>query len=344
MSNKDRTEINELGEFGLINHIQTRYGMHGSKTIKGIGDDAAVLEKNEDEYLLVTTDTLSEGIHFDLTYSPLKHLGYKAVAVNVSDIVAMNGTPEQITISLALSNRFSLEAIDELYAGIHLACQRYKVDLVGGDTVSSRAGLIISITAIGSVKKDKVVYRSGAKKTDLICVTGDLGGAYTGLQVLEREKQVFLANPEMQPELEGKDYIVQRQLRPEARLDILKEFETLEIHPTSMIDISDGLGSELLHLCAASKLGAEIYEEKIPLDECTFETAREMDLSPVTCILNGGEDYELLFTIPVTDFDKLRNHPSISVIGFMQDSSLGTNMVTKGGNTIAIKAQGFRHF
>lgn len=345
MSNKEgRTEIQDLGEFGLIKSLQERYGATLATTIKGIGDDAAVIEKNDEEYFLISTDTLTEGIHFDLTYVPLKHLGYKAVAVNVSDIAAMNGKAEHITVSLALSNRFSLEAIHELYLGMHLACQAYGIDLVGGDTVSSRSGLMISITAVGSVKKENVVYRSGAKKNDLICITGDLGGAYTGLQVLEREKQVFMANPEMQPELEGKDYIVQRQLKPEARIDIVKELEALQIKPTSMIDISDGLGSELLHLCQASGLGAEIYEEKIPMDECTFETANEMSLSPITCILNGGEDYELLFTVDQSDFEKLRNHPSISVIGYMQDVTLGVNLVSRGGTSIAVKAQGFRHF
>jgi thiamine-monophosphate kinase len=342
--NTPRTELNDLGEFGLIERIKNASILRNSGSLTGIGDDAAVIKKDEKTVFLVTTDALTEGVHFDLTYVPLKHLGYKSVAVNVSDIAAMNGTAEQITVSLACSNRFSVEAIEELYQGILLACEHYKVDLVGGDTTSSRAGLLLSITAIGSAETDKVVYRSGAKPNDIVCVSGDLGGAYMGLQVLEREKQSFLANPDMQPELEGLDYIVQRQLKPEARQDMVKELSNLGILPTSMIDISDGLASEILHLCKASNTGADLFEEKFPIDQMTYDTAREFDLDPLTVMMNGGEDYELLFTIKQEDFEKIKNHPSITPIGYMKDISTGVNLVTKAGNTFPIKAQGWKHF
>lgn len=342
--NTPRTELNELGEFGLIERIKEATILRNSGSLMGIGDDAAVIKKDEKTVFLVSTDTLTEGIHFDLTYVPLKHLGFKSVAVNVSDIVAMNGIPEQITVSLACSNRFSVEAIEELYQGILLACEHYNVDLVGGDTTTSRAGLILSITVIGSAETNRVVYRSGAKANDIVCVSGDLGGAYMGLQVLEREKQSFLSNPDMQPELEGLDYIVQRQLKPEARLDMVKELANLGILPTSMIDISDGLASEILHLCKASGTGVDLFEEKFPIDQMTYDTAREFDLDPLTVMMNGGEDYELLFTIKQEDFEKIKNHPSITPIGYMKEISAGVNLITKAGNTFPIKAQGWKHF
>jgi thiamine-monophosphate kinase len=344
MENVQRTELNELGEFGLIERIKNASVLRNPTTIKGIGDDAAVIKKNETQVFLISTDTLTEGIHFDLTYSPLKHLGYKSVMVNLSDIAAMNGTPEQITVALACSNRFSVEAIEELYQGILLACERYNVDLVGGDTTSCRAGLILSITVVGSAETDKVVYRSGAKTNDIICVSGDLGGAYMGLQILEREKQSFLSNPDMQPELEDKDYIVQRQLKPEARVDMVKELATLGILPTSMIDISDGLASEILHICKASGKGADLFEDKFPIDQMTYDTAREFDLDPLTVMMNGGEDYELLFTIKQEDFDKIKNHPSITPIGYIKDAAAGVNIITKAGNSFPVKAQGWKHF
>jgi thiamine-monophosphate kinase len=344
MNNVQRTELNELGEFGLIERIKNASVLRNPATIKGIGDDAAVIKKDEKQVLLISTDTLTEGIHFDLTYVPLKHLGYKSVVVNLSDIAAMNGIPEQITVSLACSNRFSVEAIEELYQGILLACEKYNVDLVGGDTTTSRAGLILGITVVGSVDKDKVVYRSGGKANDIICISGDIGGAYMGLQVLEREKQSFLSNPDMQPELEEKDYIVQRQLKPEARVDIVKELATMEILPTSMIDISDGLASEIMHLCKASGTGADLFEEKFPIDEMTYEVAREFDLDPLTVMMNGGEDYELLFTIKQTDFEKLKNHPNITPIGYLREASSGINIITKAGNSFPVKAQGWKHF
>ena len=310
MSDK-RSEISSLGEFGLINRINQSVSLQNLTSIKGIGDDAAVIDAGED-YILFSTDMLLEGIHFDLGYMPLQHLGYKAVAVNVSDIAAMNGRPEQITIGLGLSNRFSTEAIDTLYDGIRAACENFKVDLVGGDTTASASGLVISISILGRVKKDKVVYRSGAKASDIICVTGDLGGAYMGLQVLEREKQVFLTNPEMQPDLEKYEYVVSRQLKPEARMDIIHDLADQNIIPTSMIDVSDGLASELLHLSSQSNVGIRLFEEKIPIHTETYDTAAlEFKVDPITCALNGGEDYELLFTIKQADFEKIKNHPDI---------------------------------
>ena len=342
MSEK-RTEISELGEFGLIDKIKSQIQLQHPKTLYGIGDDAAVID-NGDEVILMTSDMLNEGVHFDLSYTPLVHLGYKAVAVNVSDIAAMNGIPGQITVSLGLSNRFSVEAVEELYKGIRLACANYKVDLVGGDTTSSRSGLIISITALGYCKKTEVCYRNTAKENDLLCVTGDLAGAYIGLQLLEREKQVYLSNPNMQPELEGKDYMVQRQLKPEARMDVIYELRELGVTPTAMIDISDGLASEIMHLCKNSNLGAVLMEDKLPIDEQTYEAAREFNLEPLTCILNGGEDYELLFTIKQDDYDKIRNHPDITIIGLMKEASAGINVVTKAGNSFPLKAQGWAHF
>ena len=337
-----RTELDELGEFGLIDRISEKFTNSQKSTVVGIGDDAAVI--STDEEIVVSTDILTEGIHFDLSYFPLKHLGYKAVAVNVSDIAAMNAIPTQITISLAISNKFSLQAIDEFYAGVKAACEQYNVDLVGGDTSSSAAGVFISVTAIGTAKKDKIVYRSGAQDKDIVCVTGDLGGAYVGLQVLEREKQVFLANPEMQPKLDEYEYVVGRQLKPDARMDIIHELTDLEIIPTSMIDISDGLASELKHLSRQSKLGVRIFEEQLPIDNQTYETAVEFKLDPITCALNGGEDYELLFTIGQDDYEKLKKHADIHFIGHMEKSDDGPGLVTKSGSWIALQAQGWNHF
>lgn len=342
MSEK-RTELSSIGEFGLIDHIRQQVTIHNATSLKGIGDDAAIISAGE-ESLVVSTDMLLEGVHFDLSYMPLQHLGYKSVAVNVSDIAAMNAKPEQIVISLGISNRFSLEAVDALYEGIRAACNSYNVDLVGGDTSSSVSGLIISITAIGRVSKDKVVQRSGAKANDIICVTGDLGAAYVGLQVLEREKQVFLTNPEMQPDLEKYEYVVGRQLKPEARMDIIHDLAESNCVPTSMIDISDGLASELLHLSKNSKLGVKIFEDKVPIDHDTFETAIEFKIDPITCVLNGGEDYELLFTISPSDYEKIKNHPDIHFIGHMHDNANQNVMITKQETVVPITAQGWNHF
>lgn len=338
-----RTEISSIGEFGLINRLKEKFSLENSSSIKGIGDDAGVIDIG-DHYLLVSTDILIEGIHFDLSFMPLKHLGYKAVAVNVSDIAAMNGLAEQITVTIGISNRFSVEAIEEIYEGIKMACANYKVDLIGGDTSSTTGGLILSITAVGRVSKNKIAYRHTASENDIICVTGDLGGAYVGLQLLHREKEVFLSNPEMQPELEGKSYIIGRQLKPEARTDIIHELADLHIIPTSMIDVSDGVASELFHLCKNSNLGAVIYEDHLPIDGVTFETAVEFNLDPITCALNGGEDYELLFTISQNDFEKIKNHADIFYIGFMTKKENGIRMKLKSGSEIPLKAQGWKHF
>jgi thiamine-monophosphate kinase len=338
-----RLEINQLGEFGLINRIRQKFSVSNRSSVFGIGDDAAVIDAGQD-LILLSTDTLVEGIHFDLSYMPIPHLGYKAVAVNVSDIAAMNGKPEQITVSLAFSNRFSVEAIDALYEGIKAACANYKVDLVGGDTTSSTSGLIISISVVGRVDKSRVVYRSGAKENDIICVTGDLGAAFMGLQVLEREKEVFLSNPEMQPGLEKYDYIVGRQLRPEARTEIIFDLEEFGVIPTAMIDVSDGLASELFHISKESKAGVRIYEDKIPIDESAFETAVEFNLDPITCALNGGEDYELLFTIRKQDQEKIKNHPDIHMIGYIHARQDQNVMVTKQGTIVPLRAQGWDHF
>ena len=340
-----RTELAEVGEFGLIDRLEEKFSKAINKTtVKGIGDDAAVIDIQGDDYLLFAADMLVEGIHFDLSYMPLKHLGYKAAVTNFSDIAAMNGLPEQITVSLGLSNRFSIEAIEELYEGFKLACENYKVDLVGGDTTSSRSGLIISISVIGRVNKDRIAYRSTAKEGDIVCVTGDLGGAYMGLQVLEREKQGYSANPNYQPELSDKEYIVGRQLRPEARTDIVHEFKEKDIVPTSLIDISDGLASEILHICTQSNVGVQIFYEKIPLDELTKNTSIEFDINPSVCALNGGEDYELLFTIKQEDFEKVRLNSDITPIGIIKNKSFGYNLVTENSVIIPIKAQGWTHF
>jgi thiamine-monophosphate kinase len=338
--NTSRTELSELGEFGLIKHLTEFITLKHPSTVKGVGDDAAVID-NEGLQTVITTDMLMEGVHFDLTYTPLKHLGYKSVVVNVSDIYAMNAEARQIVVSIGLSSRFSLEAIEELYAGMLLACEKYNVDLVGGDTTSSLSGLVINITAIGAAKKEELVYRDGAKETNLLCVSGDLGGAYMGLQILEREKAVFKENPKLQPDLEGKDYIIERQLKPEARKDVIELLKSLNIKPTSMIDISDGLSSEILHLCQLSKVGVELYEEKIPIDPLTFDTAREFNLDPTVCALSGGEDYELLFTVDIGEYDKIKNSMDITIIGHITNESKGKLMVAKAGTVHELKAQGW---
>lgn len=343
MSEK-RIEISQLGEFGLIDRISRQFTPKNESSLKGIGDDAAVIQTSGDECMLVSTDMLVEGIHFDLSYVPIQHLGYKAVAVNVSDIAAMNGKAEQITVSIALSNRFSVEAVDALYQGIKTACENYNVDLVGGDTTSSAAGLVISITVLGRAPKSKIVYRKGAQVNDIICVTGDLGAAFMGLQVLEREKQVFMADPAMQPDIEKYEYMVGRQLKPEARTDIVFDLEEAGVKPTSMIDISDGLVSELFHLSRNSEVGIRIYEDKVPIDHMTFETAVEFNLDPITCALNGGEDYELLFTVRQEDQEKIKKHPDIHMIGYVHDRKNERVMITKQGNTVPLRAQGWDHF
>lgn len=343
--NKDqRTELSELGEFGLIDHLTKHIAIHHNSSIMGAGDDAAIIKEDGDVQQVVSTDLLTEGVHFDLSYVPLKHLGYKAMVVNFSDIYAMNATPKQVLVSIAVSSRFSLEAVEELYAGMLLACNGYKVDLIGGDTTSSMAGLTISITVIGTAKPEKIVKRSGAKDTDLLIVSGDLGGAYMGLQLLEREKAVFKDSPNVQPDLEGSDYILERQLKPEARKDVIATLEALEVVPTSMIDVSDGLASEILHICKASSVGVNIYEDKLPLDQLTYDTAREFNLDPTMCALNGGEDYELLFTVPLTDYQKFQHHPDFSIIGHITDSAKGYTMTAKDGSAHPIVAQGWEHF
>ncbi len=338
--NETRSSLSELGEFKLIEHLTKDATLKHKSTIKGVGDDCAVLEY-KNKQTLVTTDLLIEGVHFDLSYMPLKHLGYKAVMVNLSDVYAMNGMAKQITVSIAVSNRFPLEALEELYAGIHLACKMYDIDLVGGDTTSSTKGMLISITAIGEVDKKDVVYRNGAKPNDLLVVSGDVGAAYLGLQVLEREKQVFQVNPNAQPELENYTYLVERQLKPEARRDIVKLLKELEVKPTAMIDISDGLSSEILHICQQSKVGCNLYEEKIPLDQQVISTCEEFNLDSTTIALSGGEDYELLFTISQEDFPKIKGNPHLTVIGHITDASEGKNLITRGNQKIEIIAQGW---
>lgn len=338
--NSADVELSQLGEFGLIKHLTEQIELVQDTSIKGVGDDAAVID-NTNLYTVVSTDMLTEGVHFDLSYVPLKHLGYKSVVVNLSDIYAMNAEPKQILVSFAISNRFKLSAVEELYQGMLMACKKYKVDLVGGDTTSSTSGLVISITAIGAAKKENLVYRNGAKQGNLLCVSGDLGGAYMGLQILEREKAVFKENPKVQPDLEGKDYILERQLKPEARRDIVELLKELHITPTAMIDVSDGLSSEILHLCTQSNLGVELYEEKIPIDPLTFDTAREFNLDPTVCALSGGEDYELLFTIDMGDYEKIKHSMDISIIGHMTNPEKGRLMVSKSGSVHEITAQGW---
>lgn len=343
MSDK-KTDVNELGEFGLIDRLTKNVDQKVDSTEFGIGDDAAVITVSDDTSLLVSTDMLIEGVHFNLMYMPLKHLGYKAVAVNVSDICAMNGVAEQITVSIAVSSRFPIEALEELYDGINTACQMYNVDLIGGDTTTSLTGLTISITAIGRAKKKEISYRSGANEFDLLVVTGDLGAAFVGLQVLEREKEVFKANPNIQPDLDGHDYIMERQLKPEARIDVIRFLKELNVVPSAMIDISDGLASEIMHLCKASKVGCRVYDEKLPIDGKTSMTAIEFNLDPVTCALNGGEDYELLFTLKQDDFDKIKGNPHMTVIGHVTDQTDGMYYVDKNGAVIELRAQGWDHF
>ena len=338
----ERTEINTLGEFGLIEHLTKNIELQNASSILGVGDDAAVID-HFGKQTVVTTDLLVEGVHFDLMYTPLKHLGYKSVVVNLSDIYAMNATPTQIVISIAISSRFSVEAVDELYEGIYAACEKYGVDLVGGDTTSSQKGLIISITAIGEVTPDKFIKRSTAQKGDLVCVSGDLGGAYVGLLFLEREKKIFLESPGVQPDLEGEAYVVGRLLKPEARKDIVEFFEKETITPTSMMDISDGLSSELLHICKQSQLGCVLYEDKLPIADATRQAAFKFELDPTACALSGGEDYELLFTIPQADYDKLVLNEQISVVGYMTEAEQGAHIITKGGSKHAITAQGWNH-
>ena len=334
------TPISKLGEFGLIDLITKDVKHYNTTTQKGIGDDAAVLKFGE-VCQLVSTDLLVEGVHFDLAYAPLKHLGYKAVVVNLSDICAMNAIPTQITVSLALSNRFPIEAVEELYEGVKLACAHYKVDLIGGDTTSSTSGLMISVTAMGTAKESDITYRSGAQEKDLIVVTGDLGAAYLGLQILEREKAVFMEDKNMQPDLHGSEYVLERQLKPEARMDIVKMFQEMDLVPTSMIDVSDGLSSELLHLAKASNLGLQVYEEKIPCDPTVMTIAEEFKLNGVTCALNGGEDYELLFTVAQKDYDKIKANPNMTVIGYMVDKSSGANLVSHDAKVFPLAAQGW---
>lgn len=345
LENKEntRTSLGELGEFGLIDHLTKNIKLVHKSSVKGVGDDAAVINHKANQ-TLVTTDLLIEGVHFDLSFMPLKHLGYKAVMVNLSDVYAMNGTPTQITVSIAASNRFPLEAIEELYAGIHLACKNYNVDLVGGDTTSSTKGLLISITAIGEAKADDIVYRDGAKQSDLLVVSGDLGASYLGLQVLEREKQVFEVNPQSQPDLDQYSYLIERQLKPEARKDIVKLLADLKVKPTAMIDISDGLASEIIHICQQSKVGCHLYEDKLPLDPQVIATCEEFKMDSTTVALSGGEDYELLFTITQSDFDKIKGNPNLTVIGHMTDEATSMQLITRGDQQIPLTAQGWDAF
>jgi thiamine-monophosphate kinase len=335
-----RTELSTLGEFGLIDRLASAVELVDPSSLQGIGDDAAVIDP-QGLMQVITTDMLVEGVHFDLGYVPLKHLGYKAIIVNLSDVYAMNARPRQVTVAIAISNRFSLEAVDELYAGMLAACSAYGVDLVGGDTTSSTSGLVLGITAIGAAKKEDIVYRHGAKEGDLLVVSGDLGGAYMGLQVLEREKAVFKEDPNMQPDLAGFDYILERQLKPEARKDVIALFSEMKLRPTAMIDISDGLASEAMHIARRSELGVKLYEEKIPIDPVTYRTARDFNLDPTTCALNGGEDYELLFTIAQGDYEKVKGSPHFTVVGHMTDAASGHQLVDRQGGQHELKAQGW---
>ena len=341
--NPTKTPLADLGEFAIIDHLTKSFSLSQKSSQIGVGDDAAVLNF-ENKSTLVSTDLLIEGVHFDLSYVPLKHLGYKAVMVNLSDIYAMNAIATQITVSIAVSNRFPLEALDELYAGIGLACKTYNVDLVGGDTTSSSSGLIISITALGVAESENITYRKGASQNDLLVVSGDIGSAYMGLQILEREKAVFKANPNNQPDLEMYTYLIERQLKPEARKDIPVLLNALEVQPTSMIDISDGLSSELLHLCKQSDVGCDLYEEKLPLDPAFINACEEFNLDSTTIALSGGEDYELLFTINQDDFSKIKGNPNLTVIGHVTDASMGVNLVTRGNEKIPLTAQGWKSF
>lgn len=336
------TEISQIGEFGLIDRLTEGLKPVNSSTLKGVGDDCAVVSYPDTD-VLVSTDLLVEGVHFDLTYVPLKHLGYKAAVVNFSDLYAMNATPRQITVGLAISSRFTVEHIEELYSGIRLACELYGVDLVGGDTTASRSGLVISVTCIGDAKKNNIVYRNGAKDTDLICVTGDLGAAYMGLQLLEREKRVGQGEKDFQPDFAGKEYLIERQLKPEARRDIIEEFAKHGIVPTSMMDISDGLSSELIHICKDSSVGCRVYEERLPIDYQTAVMAEEINMNLATAALNGGEDYELLFTVPLHLHDEIKKIKGVSVIGYITKPELGCALITRDGTEMELKAQGFNH-
>ena len=341
--NQQRTQLSDLGEFGLIDHLTKNFKINQTSTVKGIGDDAAVLDFKNNKIVL-TTDLLVEGVHFDLSYVPLKHLGYKAVVVNLSDVFAMNAKATQIIVSIAVSNRFPLEALEALYEGIETAASVYNIDVVGGDTTSSTKGLLISITAIGALEENSEVYRNGAKPNDLLVVTGDLGGAYMGLQILEREKEVFKVNPNNQPDLEPYSYLIERQLKPEARQDIIKLLQDLKVKPSAMIDISDGLSSEIIHLCKQSNVGCDLYEEKIPLDPLLISTCEEFNVDSTTVALNGGEDYELLFTIAQDDYPKIKANPNFTVIGYMKEQEAGIHLITRAENRIPITAQGWKNF
>ncbi len=340
MQETNRTEISTLGEFGLIKHLTKNIHPQNQETVYGVGDDAAIIDAGNQQ-TLVTTDMLMEGVHFDLTYTPLKHLGYKSAIVNFSDIYAMNGTPKQITVSLAVSKRFCIEDLEQFYEGLKLACQIHNVDIVGGDTTSSVTGLAISITCIGVANKNQIVYRNGAKETDLVCVTGDLGAAYMGLQLLEREKAVFEGEKEINPDFTGKEYLLERQLKPEARKDIIAALAQKGIHPTAMMDISDGLSSELMHICSQSNTGCRIYEDRIPIDYQTAVMAEEFNMNVTTCALNGGEDYELLFTVPLTEHDKVTTIKGVKVIGYITKSELGCALITRDNQEFELKAQGW---
>ncbi|MDN3722894.1 thiamine-phosphate kinase [Aequorivita sp. SDUM287046] len=339
--NDSTTSIGSMGEFGLIDHLTKNFKIKQNSTIKGIGDDAAVISCDSNQELVITTDFLLEGVHFDLSYMPLKHLGYKSIIVNLSDVYAMSAEPTQITVSIAVSNRFPVEALEELYEGIRAAAEIYKVDLIGGDTTSSTTGLLISVTAVGRVNKGEAVYRSGAKENDLLVVTGDLGAAYMGLQVLEREKEVFKVNPNSQPDLEPYSYLVERQLKPEARKDISRLLAELEVKSTAMIDISDGLSSEIIHICKNSKVGCSLYEEKIPLDPQVISACEEFNLDSTTIALSGGEDYELLFTISTDDYPKIKANPHLTVIGHITNEKEGIHLITRGGTKIPMVARGW---
>jgi len=342
MSNRKTATIESIGKFGLIERLTNNLSLTNPHTVLGVGDDSAIIELSDKESLLLTTDLLVEGIHFNLMYVPLKHLGYKAVSIGISDICAMNGKAEQITVSIAVSSKFPVEALDELYDGINLACDDFHVDLVGGDMSSSVAGLVISISAVGRVESSKITLRSGAKANDIIMVSGTLGASYLGLQILERENEVFKVNPVVQPELDGFDALIKRQLKPEARIDIIELLENLGIVPTSMIDISDGLASDLFHLCEKSNLGCQLFEEKIPMDDLTKITAIDFNISPTTCALNGGEDYELLFTVAQIDFDKIAGNPSFTPVGYMTAQEDGKHLIDSNGELIPLKAQGWQ--
>jgi thiamine-monophosphate kinase len=337
-----KTPLSALGEFGLIQRLTEGISLKNKTSVLGVGDDAAVLDFGPDAEVVVSKDLLLEGVHFDLSYTPLKHLGYKAASVNLSDICAMGGRPTQLLVGLAVSNRFPVEALEEIYHGMYLACDRYGVDLVGGDTTSSQTGLVLSVTALGQVERGKAIRRSGASATDLLVVTGDLGAAYMGLQILEREKAAWQANPQLQPELQGHEYVLERQLKPEPRVDMVQLLHDLGVRPTSMIDVSDGLSSEVLHLCDASGLGCKLFESKIPMDPTVIRLAEEFGINPITAALNGGEDYELLFTVPLVDWDKIKGNPSLTAIGHLMESPQRW-LVLNSGQEVELKAQGFSH-